>query len=214
MGIEAVVFDMDGVLIDAKEWHYEALNRALEYFGYTISRPEHLSTFDGLPTRKKLEMLTLEKGLPRGLHAFVNELKQQYTVEQVHLKCKPVFVHEYALSNLKARGYKLGLASNAVKSTVQLMMEKSNLAGYLDMMLSNQDVDRPKPHPDIYIKASEILGVEPRNCLVVEDNPNGIQAAEKAGCPLLVVQSTHEVQLDRLLMAIERAAGNSEERVA
>ena len=59
MAIEAVVFDMDGVLIDAKEWHYHALNRALELFGFTISRAEHLSTFDGLPTSKKLEMLTL-----------------------------------------------------------------------------------------------------------------------------------------------------------
>ena len=67
---------------------------------------EHLSTFDGLPTRKKLEMLSQEKGLPKGLHGFLNELKQQYTTEQVHLNCKPIFTHEYTLSNLKAQGYK------------------------------------------------------------------------------------------------------------
>jgi beta-phosphoglucomutase len=52
--IKAVVFDMDGVLIEAKDWHYEALNRALKLFGYEISRYEHLTTFDGLPTRRKL----------------------------------------------------------------------------------------------------------------------------------------------------------------
>jgi beta-phosphoglucomutase len=59
--IKAVIFDMDGVLIDAKEWHYEALNRSLSNFGYSISRYEHLVTYDGLPTKKKLEMLTLER---------------------------------------------------------------------------------------------------------------------------------------------------------
>jgi beta-phosphoglucomutase len=205
MAIEAVVFDMDGVLIDAKEWHYHALNHALEHFGYAISRAEHLSTFDGLPTRRKLEMLSQEKGLPKGLHKFLNELKQQYTIEQVHVNCKPIFVHEYTLSNLKARGYKLGLASNSIKSTVELMMQKSNLASYLDVMLSNEDVTQPKPHPDIYLKAAEMLKVRPENCLVVEDNLNGIKSAEAAGCPLLVVQSVFDVQLDRLLLAIRRA---------
>jgi HAD superfamily hydrolase (TIGR01509 family) len=210
MKIEAIVFDMDGVLIDAKDWHYHALNRALEHFGYTISRADHLSTFDGLPTRRKLEMLSQERGLPRGLHKFINDLKQQYTVDQVHLNCKPIFVHEYTLSNLKARGYKLGLASNAVRSSVELMMQKSNLSAYLDVMLSNEDVTRAKPDPEIYLTAAEKLGVPPGRCLVVEDNQNGIAAAEAAGCPLLVVQSVNDVQLDRVIDAINRA----EERAA
>ena len=62
--IRAVVFDMDGVLIDAREWHYEALNEALELFGFTIDRESHLTRFDGLPTRDKLKALSQEKGLP------------------------------------------------------------------------------------------------------------------------------------------------------
>jgi len=207
VAIEAVVFDMDGVLIDAKEWHYEALNRALGYFGYTISRADHLTTYDGLPTRRKLEMLSEERGLPRGLHGFLSDLKQQYTVDQVYLKCRPMFVHEYTLSNLKARGYKLGLGSNSIRSTVELMMQKSNLIGYLDTMVSNEDVKKPKPHPDIYLKAAEQLGVAPERCLVVEDNQNGIRAAEAAGCHLLVVNSVLDVQLDRVLQAIRLAEG-------
>jgi beta-phosphoglucomutase len=203
--IEAIVFDMDGVLIDAKEWHFEALNRALGYFGYAISRTDHVTTFDGLPTRRKLEILSAERGLPRGLHEFLNDLKQQYTVEQVHLKCKPMFVHEYALSSLKASGYKLGLGSNSIRSTVELMMTKSNLRHHLDVMVSNEDVTKPKPHPDIYLKAAAELGVIPEKCLVVEDNFNGIKAAESAGCHLLVVQNVLDVQLDRLLQAIRHA---------
>ena len=80
MKIKAVLFDMDGVLIDAKEWHYEALNKALNLFGYNIERYEHLTSFDGLPTSVKLEKLTVEKGLPRSLHKFINEMKQKYGV--------------------------------------------------------------------------------------------------------------------------------------
>ena len=210
MKIEAIIFDMDGVLIEAKEWHYHALNRSLELFGYTISRAEHLSTFDGLPTSKKLEMLSIEKNLPRGLHKFLNEMKQQYTVEQVHMNCKPIFVHEYTLSKLQAAGYKLGLASNSIKSTVNLMMVKSNLANYLDVMLSNQDVSKPKPDPDMYLKAASKLGVSPEACLVLEDNINGIRAAEAAGCNVLVVQNVLEVTFDRIEDAIERVERRAE----
>lgn len=204
MKIEAVVFDMDGVLIDAKDWHYYALNRALEHFGYTISRSDHLSAFDGLPTRKKLEMLSQERGLPRGLHGFLNDLKQQYTTDQVHNNCRPIFVHEYALSNLKARGYKLGLASNSVRNSVELMMQKSALSPYIDVMVSNEDVGKPKPDPEMYLTATRMLDVAPENTLVVEDNENGIKSAQAAGCNLLVVHSVYDVTLDAIQNAISR----------
>jgi beta-phosphoglucomutase len=106
--IKAIIFDMDGVLIDAKDWHYEALNKALALFGFSISRYDHLVTYDGLPTKKKLEMLTLERGLPKGLHHFINELKQIYTMEMIFQKCKPVFYHEYALFAPKSRRLQTG----------------------------------------------------------------------------------------------------------
>ena len=120
--IKAVLFDMDGVLIEAKDWHYESLNMALDIFGMPISRLDHLTTFDGLPTRKKLEMLSLEKGLPRQLHEFINELKQSYTQEIVFKSCKPLFVHEKALATLKSQGYKMAVCSNSVRASVTLMM--------------------------------------------------------------------------------------------
>ena len=99
--IKAVLFDMDGVLIEAKDWHYEALNRVLSLFGMEISRSDHLTTFDGLPTRRKLEMLSAERGLPEQLHDFINEMKQRYTLQIVTRECNPKFVHQYALARLK-----------------------------------------------------------------------------------------------------------------
>lgn len=206
--IKAVIFDMDGVLIDAKEWHFEALNEALQLFGYEISRYDHLITYDGLSTAQKLEMLTLEKGLPRKLHRFINELKQQYTVKRIFTECYPVFAHEYALSNLKKDGYKIVVASNSIKNTVQLMMERSDLYKYLDFFLCNQDVKQPKPSPEIYNKAIERLNISPDQCLVVEDNHNGIQAARDAGAHVMQVMSVADVTYFNICRNIALAEGD------
>ena len=191
--IKAVIFDMDGVLIEAKDWHYEALNKSLNLFGYNISRFDHLTKFDGLPTKDKLNILSTEYNLPYELHSFINEMKQNYTMEIVHTKCKPLFIHEYALSKLKAEGYKLAVASNSVKNTVVTMMEKAALSQYLDLMISNEDVNKGKPDPEMYIKTISLLGLTPDECVVVEDNENGIRAAKAAGAHVLAVSEVHDV---------------------
>jgi len=208
MKIKAVIFDMDGVLIEAKEWHYESLNAALGLFGAEISRYDHLVTFDGLPTKKKLEMLSLEGGFPYKLHDFVNDLKQQYTMEVVYAKCKPVFQHQFALSKLKAEGYKLAVGSNSVRKTVEIMMEKSGLLQYLDLFLSNQDVKKGKPDPEMYVNAIQRLGVSPGECLIVEDNDNGVKAAIASGAHLLKVESpadVHYYNIKRRIGELEHA---------
>jgi HAD superfamily hydrolase (TIGR01509 family) len=210
--IKAVVFDMDGVLIDAREWHYEALNRALALLGYEITRYEHLSTYDGLPTKQKLQMLTVEHGLPQELHGFMNALKQQYTLEFVATRCKPVFQHQYALARLAQAGYKLGVASNSVRRTVEEMMERSDLLRYLDVIVSNEDVAKGKPDPEMYVKAMATLGVEPHEVVVVEDNENGVRAATAAGAHVLVVGGPEDVTLDAIQGRI--AAAESERSVA
>lgn len=205
--IKAIIFDMDGVLIDAKEWHYEALNKALMLFGYNISRYDHLVTYDGLPTRKKLEMLTLECGLPVQLHEFINTLKQSYTMEMVYTRCKPIFAHEYALSRLKSDGYGLAVASNSVRDTVDLMMEKSRLAPYLEFTLSNQDVTNGKPDPEIYLTAIRRLQLKPEECLVIEDNQNGVKAAKAAGASIMKVESVHDINYANIMQNIKLSEG-------
>jgi beta-phosphoglucomutase len=197
--IKAVLFDMDGVLVEAKEWHYEALNRALDLFGMAISRYDHETTFDGIPTSRKLEILSIERGLPRELHGFLNEMKQRYTTEMVHTLCKPRFAQERALSTLKAMGYRMSVCSNSIRSTVQLMMDKANLSQYLDLMVSNEDVSKPKPDPEMYCKAMAHFGLSPDECLVVEDNENGIKAAKASGAHLLVVQDVSQTSINNIL---------------
>jgi beta-phosphoglucomutase len=201
--IKAVLFDMDGVLIDAKEWHYEALNKALSLFGMEISRYDHLVTYDGLPTSKKLEMLTLERGLPIELHQFINRIKQQYTLDEVHQKCRPVFVHEYALSRLKAHGFRLAVCSNSIRKTVDIMLEKAMINQNFDIILSNQDVKKSKPDPEIYVTCMKRLEVSPKETLIIEDNEHGIKAAVASGAHLMTVQSIYDVTYFRIMERIE-----------
>jgi beta-phosphoglucomutase len=196
--IEAVVFDMDGVLVDAREWHYLALNKALRLFGYSISPEEHETDFDGLPTRKKLEMLSARNGLPTQMHDFINILKQKYTVELIHKFCRPTFKHEYALKKLKDDKYKIGLASNSISATIELMMQKTALDRYLDAFVSADSVAVGKPSPEIYKVIFSILAVAPCKVLVIEDNENGIKAATQAGAHVLRVSGPSEVDLERI----------------
>ena len=191
--IKAVIFDMDGVLIEAKDWHYEALNRALRLFGMEISRYEHLTTFDGLPTKRKLQILSTQNNLPVELHDFINDMKQRYTMEIVNAQCKPRFIHEYALSKLKANGYKLAVCSNSIRDTIEVMMRKAALAEYLEFIVSNQDVTKAKPDPEMYNKAIARMGFAPTECLVVEDNENGIRAARASGAHVMEVDEVTDV---------------------
>lgn len=196
--IKAVIFDMDGVLIDAKEWHYEALNQALRLYGYEISRKDHLERFDGLSTNQKLKILSDEKGLPPELHKKINEQKQAFTHEIIEQKCKPLKYHQEALSRLRAQGYKLAMCSNSIRATIDTMLKKAEIDQYLDFWLSNQDVVSPKPNPEIYIKAINRLGLRPKECLIVEDNPHGVQAATLSGAHVLKVEVVHNVTYYRI----------------
>jgi HAD superfamily hydrolase (TIGR01509 family) len=203
--IKAVLFDMDGVLIDAREWHFDALNFALRLFGREISRHEHLALYDGLPTRKKLEILSKVDGLPIKLHALINAIKQRRTLEIAHERCRPVFQHQDALNRLHRDGLAVVVCSNSVRMTVELMLDLAGLTPYADFLMSNEDVERPKPDPEIYLKAFKRLGLKPHQCLVVEDNEYGLAAARESGAHVLAVSSPAEVDYGRIRQAVAEA---------
>jgi HAD superfamily hydrolase (TIGR01509 family) len=200
--IRAIVFDMDGVLIDARDWHYEALNRALRLFGLEISRYDHLTTFDGLPTRRKLELLSLQYHVPAALHDFINEMKQKYTLEIVEARCRPRYNHQFALARLQAAGYRMAVASNSVRRSIETMLERADLSRYFEFFLSNEDVTRSKPDPEMYDRAIARLGVSPPETLVVEDNQHGIRAAMASGAHVLAVQDVSDVTWRRIIRRI------------
>ena len=147
-------------------------------------------------------MLSLEYGLPVELHSFLNTLKQRFTHEIVQRKCRPLFIHENALSKLKFLGYKMAVCSNSVRHSVELMMDKSSLMPYLDLLISNEDVVEGKPSPEMYLKAMSDLDVSPEECLILEDNPNGIRAAKASGGHLMIINEVYDVNIEAILKRI------------
>ena len=203
--VRAVLFDMDGVLVDAGDWHFEALNEALAAHGHMIQREEHMARFDGLSTQQKLQTLTVERGIAPDLHPIICKAKQEITWRMIRERARPDPTHVRAFTELRRRGYHLAVCSNAVRASVDLVLERTALAPLVDLTLSNEDVKRRKPDPEVYLAAAARFGLHPEACLVVEDNPNGVAAALGAGARLLRVRSPQDVTLEAVEDAIARA---------
>ncbi len=191
----AVVFDMDGVLIDARDWHFEALNDALRIFGEEISLEDHLSRFDGLPTKIKLRMLEEEGRIPSGLGPQIEAVKQERTLRAAAKLCFPNLEHLILLAELKREGYKVGVATNSIRSSASAMLSFAGVIELLDVLVTNEDVEKAKPDPAIYLKACESLGLYPGQVLVFEDNQYGIAAAKAAGCDVVEVENPQQLNL-------------------
>lgn len=196
---------MDGVLVDAKEWHYESLNSALSHFGFSpISRKGHLEVYDGLPTKEKLKIHPDTKKLDEETLSNINKLKQEFLAEIIENKCTPSLLHHRALQELKQEGYKLAVCSNAIKRSVEILLSKTGLLPYIDFFLSNQDVECPKPHPEIYVKAIRKLGVLPEFVLICEDNIKGITAAKESQCNVLEIGTVYDVTYENIKHTIDK----------
>ena len=202
MKIKAVLFDLDGVLVDATEWHYNALNRALGLFGFTISRHEHLTTYNGLPTRKKLELLSVDKNFPHRLHSLTSKIKQKYTREEILVNCTPVFEKEFMINKLKREGYKLACCSNSIRESVELMLRGSGIFDLFDFVISNEDVQNPKPDPEMYLATFRQFNLDPKECVIVEDAGHGVEAAKRSGGNLCQVTGFSEVDYARVIKHI------------
>ena len=146
MKIKAILFDLDGVLVDATEWHYEALNRALGLFGFNIARYEHLTTYNGLPTRKKLEMLSVEKGFPRGLQSLTHQIRQKYTREEILRSCTPVFEKEFMVHQPNATASNWACAP-IPSAKAWMTLQGQRAVESFDLVRATRRRRRPSPTP-------------------------------------------------------------------
>ena len=193
--IKLIIFDLDGVLVEAKNIHYEALNEALGD-KYTISWNEHLSTYDGLKTVQKLDMLTEQKGLPQNTHRDVWERKQKITLEKLgNLKINSYLVSVFSKLS---ENYKIAVCSNSIRKTVLTVLSKLGLMEYMDLVISNEDVKNSKPHPEMYWKAISMMSCLPEETLIVEDSPYGLLAASRSKSHILRVKNPSEVTIENI----------------
>lgn len=186
-----IIFDLDGVLVEAKVIHYDALNEALGE-QYAIDWNEHLSKYDGLKTNQKLEMLTKEKGLPVEMYKEVWNKKQQLTLHKLNNLQQSSQLIE-CMEALTNSGYKLAVCSNSIRRTVLTVLAKLGIIQYFDLILSNEDVKNSKPHPEIYWKAISQMECLPEETLIVEDSPFGLLAASRSKASVMRVASPKEI---------------------
>jgi len=188
--IKLVIFDLDGVLVEAKNIHFEAFNKALGE--YAISWDEHLSIYDGLKTNQKLDMLYERKGLPKEQFINIWNNKQKYTLEALSNLKKDEILYS-TIQNLSLDGYKLAVCSNSIRKTVLTVLSKLGIIEFFDLILSNEDVKNSKPHPEIYWKAISEMSYLPEETLIIEDSPYGLLSASRSKSHILRVGSPKEV---------------------
>lgn len=199
--IKFIIFDLDGVLVDTKNIHFVALNKAIESiagFQYTITLEEHLKTYDGLKTNQKLELLTQTKQLPVSLYKEIWDKKQDLTIEMLG-DIKPKKNITEVIHGLAKQDKKIACCSNAIRRTVLTILSRLEIIQYFDLILSNEDVVNAKPHPEMYWKAMSKCGVLPEETLIIEDSPHGLLGATRSGASVLRVRNSEDLNYDNIL---------------
>jgi len=190
------VFDLDGVLVEACNWHRDALNNALqEIYGFKIDQEDHIDTFNGIPTKKKLSIL-LKRGLiPSGSFDKISNLKQEKTIEIINKQAETRPEKIELINYLKENDYFVCCYTNSITKTAHLMLEKTGIKDLFDDIISNQDVKNPKPDPEGYLKLMKKYDTDKEMCYIVEDSPKGRQAAYASGANVIEVDNSYEVTL-------------------
>ena len=205
--IKLVLFDLDGVLINAKHIHFEALNSALDFFSepdrdFRITPEEHTKIYDGHKTKQKLELLTQHKDLPTSLYDGIFKKKQEFTSQKISELSGLQHVFDL-VTHLKAEGYKVGVCTNSIRTTLHAAMGVTGLSNKMDVMLANEHVNCAKPHPEIYWMAMSKIGVLPEETIIIEDSPPGLLAAKRSGANVIRVKDPSQVNIENIMPQID-----------
>lgn len=208
--IKLIIFDLDGVLYDSKEIHFESLNKAISEHEpkYLISKKDHLNIYDGLPTNTKLELLTRNKGLPKELHIKIWESKQKYTLEMLNKISKDTELQKI-MQELKSNGIKIACCSNSITITIEKILRNLGIFDYFDFIQANEDVKFPKPYPEMYWNTMLEFGLLPSETAVIEDSAIGRLAALQSGSKTFFVESRKDLNIEFIQNIINTKEENS-----
>ena len=206
--IKGLIFDLDGVLVNTKKIHYDALNLALKKFKIKeISFKDHLNIFDGLPTSKKLEILNNKNILDKKYNKFIIDIKQKNTLK---LLSKDIKYNEkiYRTFSKLSKDFKISLATNAVQKTLDLCLRKLKIKKFISFCFSNEDVKNNKPHPEVYLKCLVKMGLKPSETIIFEDSHHGVMAAQDSGCLLYTVKNISDINYSNIIKSIKNNNSN------
>tara|TARA_E500000081_G_C6136634_1_gene357187 strand:+ start:2085 stop:3473 length:1389 start_codon:yes stop_codon:yes gene_type:complete len=213
--IKQIIFDLDGVIIDSRELHWKSFSMALEQCcpKYTISEEEHIAKYDGLPTRKKLQILTEEKGLPIEMYGKIFEKKQKWTMRTMQEEYKKCPKLRIILDKLINSGIQVSLASNSVRDTIITALHCKGILHYFNHIISNEDVLRVKPNPEMYYQIMTRSGIPAKNTLILEDSNTGREAVLHSGAHLGAIQNPNDLTYEKIMNYINKIENKPKESI-
>lgn len=191
--LKAVLFDLDGTLIDSEFFHYECWNEVLADYGVELNYQDWLKNYAGIPLPVNAKNLVAKYELNVPLVALVKR-REALTLER--LKTKDVELMPYALEMIEflyGRRLLLAIVTSSPREDVEAIFDRNGLRKYFDLIITRTDVIQNKPDPEGYQKCYSSLGLAKEECIVFEDTINGIKAAKAAGIKCIAVQSNTEV---------------------
>ena len=190
--IKAVIFDMDGVILDNNDWHLKAWLEFARMIGIDLREEEAFTRIFGKTNREII------------LDAYpdTSETQVEKWSQEKEALYRDMYTPHFALAEgllpflekLHTNNLKIGVASNAPIENVNFALDNGGIRKYFQAILHAGLVEKPKPAPEIYLKASAMLGFQASECLVIEDSPTGLKAAKAASCPSVGITSTFPVQ--------------------
>lgn len=187
--LQAVLFDLDGVIIDSEPLHESAIRQTADYLGRPIDR-EGIESFKGRVESLCADLLIEHSGSQLTRDEVMNYRDGIYR-ELFDAKIQPVpGALEFVRRCREERRLRLALATSALPSNQERAFTRFGLSPFFDVVVTSADVQRGKPNPDPYLVAASRLGIEPAACLVVEDSVNGVRSGKAAGCVVVGITTT------------------------
>ncbi|MFJ9795317.1 HAD family hydrolase [Streptomyces sp. NPDC101145] len=182
----AVVFDLDGTLVDSEPNYYEAGRRLLAAYGVTGFDWKRHTDFIGIGTRETLRALKAEYGVDAPLEELLAGKNRHY-LELARVGTEVFPEMRLLVERLHADGVPMAVASGSSRAAIEAVLAGTGLSGYFRAVVSAEEVPRGKPEPDVFLEAARRLGADPAECVVMEDAPPGAEAAHAAGMRCVAV---------------------------
>ncbi|TNI30516.1 HAD family hydrolase [Aeromonas veronii] len=180
---DALIFDMDGTLVDSMPLHLDAWELTCAEFGIPFER-DQLYQYGGIPTRKIIAMLAEQQGLTVDVEAFT---RRKIALYMEHIDKVSVFPKMWELVRHYHGKVKMGIGTGSPRNQAVSILKSTGLDAYISVVVSADDVTNHKPHPDTFLQVAELLGANPANCLVFEDTRIGLEAGKAAGMDTVLV---------------------------
>ncbi|MEK7450668.1 MAG: HAD family phosphatase [Patescibacteria group bacterium] len=187
-GIQAVILDMDGLMIDSEPFHLKAYNNVLGQFGVTLTEEENTERYVGIGDKAQAEDLIIRFQLSITLEELLTQKQAAYK-GFLKSEVKPQLGLLELLNNLKSAGYRIAIASGSFLSDIEAVMDSLKIRDFINAYCSVEQVGKGKPAPDILLFTAEKLSISPTRCLYLGDAPSDSQAASAIGMPNFIIPS-------------------------